>query len=411
MRTPTLQYLYLQKPLTLILLIAAIALSPWTGMGNGIALQDANTFIAFLEALLFIGYSFVFFGKRLRLPETFTAALVLITAFAAQSYFFCNAIEMFFSLMLLIGIIRLFKWEEDSWKTLPWIAIICLSIACILKGSMVLFLAFLIFGIYLILLHYPAKIFLSKILTAGILSAIIPSIFFITAKPEWMSWLPQTSGSYQSPFFYLTSLLLGLFPWAMYLIFSIFGISPSAEERRRKKQNRPLIVPTETEKKVYLFSTIVIICTLIVFSIVPEKMAVNISVLYPFAALFIGRYATFLTEYRTLVTRIFGFVLLFLSLIISVGFIASSFGFINLYEIAYSITDNPSIIGVSDILQNAFTYNNTLHWALFAVLLFAQGTMVYQLGKKVNIKILYACIGLFLAFSFFFNWILFSALE
>ena len=34
MRTPTLQYLYLQKPVTLIIVICIIAVIPWIGLGD-----------------------------------------------------------------------------------------------------------------------------------------------------------------------------------------------------------------------------------------------------------------------------------------------------------------------------------------------------------------------------------------
>ena len=34
MRTPTLQYLYLQKPVTMIIVICIIAVLPWIGLGD-----------------------------------------------------------------------------------------------------------------------------------------------------------------------------------------------------------------------------------------------------------------------------------------------------------------------------------------------------------------------------------------
>ena len=34
MRTPTLQYLYLQKPITMVIVICIISVLPWIGLGN-----------------------------------------------------------------------------------------------------------------------------------------------------------------------------------------------------------------------------------------------------------------------------------------------------------------------------------------------------------------------------------------
>ena len=410
MRTPTLQYLYLQKPLTLILIIAAIALFPWVGINNGINFEDSGSLIAYIEALLFIGYSFFFLGKRLRLPETFTAVLVLITAFSAQSYLFCNAKEMFYALFSLIGVAWLFKWEERSLVSIPWVSVLCLSIACIVKGGIILFIALLILGSYLILLHYPIRTVINKVFLLGISSAVIPILFHFFAQPEWVVLFSGSTGAKESIFFYLISLILGLFPWVIYLVFSIFGINLSAQKRREKKENRPLVVPTKEEQKLYLFSAIVVVGSFLVFSAYPQKRATDICFLYPFISLFIARYAIFLTEYRTLVTRIFGFVLLIASIFFSIIFLLTSLEIVNLYEIAFSNSNCLAFISVFELLQKTFTQPNFLYWALFCLLLFTQGTMIYQLGKKVNIKILYTCIGLFLVISLFFNWILFIAL-
>ena len=412
MRTPTLQYLYLQKPLTLILIIAALALLPWLALDNGhfFSFHEPHAAIAYLEALAFIGYSFVFLGRRLKLPEVFTASLVLITAFATQSYFFCNAVEMLFALLFLITIVTLFKWEENGLNNLPWAAILSLSFAAVIKGWGIIFLALLIFGAYILSRRYPAKTVIKSLLIVGILSAIIPTAVYFLYNPLWLRFAIISESTNESLSFYIAGLLWGLSPWVVYFIFSVFGINPSAAERRRKKENRPVTVATETEQKVYLYSMIIIGFVLIGFLILPGKKAATICLIYPFAALFIARYAIFLTEYRTRVTRIFGIVLLLFSLLFSIGFIGVSFGLLDLFKMAYSTTGNLAVITVFELLQRSFSMPNLLNWALFSVLLFAQVTLIYQLGKKVNIKILYSCIGLYLALAIFFNLTLFLQL-
>ena len=399
MRPPTLQYLYLQKPLTLILIIAGLALLPWLAIDNDIS----DTIVTYFGALAFIGYSFVFMGRRLKLPEAFTASLVLITTFATQSFFFCNAVEMLYALSLLIGIVSLFKWEESDWKQFPWAGLLTLSLAAIIKDGFTVFLALFIFGIYIIFLKYPVKELIKRVFQAGVLAAIIPTAIYLLPTPDWLCFIETPKNSAESVPAYLYGLVLGFAPWVVYLLFSVFGISPSAAERRRKKENRAVVEHTEKERKVYLFSIIVTVCTLAGFSLLFLKKEVSNSLLfpfYPFASLLIARYAIFLTEYRTRVTRIFGYALLFISLFISVPFLAPVFGIEQL---------------ISDFLQNNLLWGGNewfaiivshmspapLNWALFSVLLFAQGTTIYQLSKKVNIKILYSCIGLYLALMLF----------
>ena len=403
MRTPTLQYLYLQKPLTLILIIAGLALLPWLAVDSYklLTFDESHTIIAYFEALAFIGYSFVFMGRRLKLPEAFTASLVLITAFATQSYFFCNAVEMLYSLSFLIAIVALFKWEESNWTRFPWAGMLMLSLTVLIKGGFTLFLAVFIFGIYIILSGHSVKELVKRTLLAGVLSAIIPAAVFFLSTPDCLSFIETSKGSSEALPFYLYTLVLGFLPWVVYLLFSVFGISPSATERRRKKENRPVVEHTENERKVYLYSIIVIACTLIGFSVFPLKKGASISLLYPFASLFIARYATFLTEYRTRVTRIFGYVLLLFSALVSIGFLASSFGLIDLSQPVYK-PGSLVFVAFTQLARTALASSGPLNWALFFVLLFAQCTTIYQLSKKVNIKILYSCIGLYLAIVLFF---------
>ena len=409
MRPPTLQYLYLQKPLTLILIIAGLALLPWLAVDNYnlLAFKESHSIIAYFEALAFIGYSFVFMGRRLKLPEVFTASLVLITAFATQSYFFCNAVEMLYALLLLIGIVSLFKWEESGWSQFPWAGMLMLSLAAVIKDGFTIFLAVFIFGVYIIFLKHPVKELIKRVLLASVLAAIIPTIVYLLPTPDWLlrfTEMQMPNISAESVPVYLYSLVLGFAPWVVYLLFSVFGISPSAAERRRKKENRAVVEHTEKERKVYLFSIIVAVCTLIGFSLLSlkeEASNIMLSPFYPFASLLIARYATFLTEYRTRVTRIFSYALLFISLFISVPFLAPVFG---IEQLISDFLQSNSLLRVFDGWFTIITSRmlpTALNWALFSVLLFAQGTTIYQLSKKVNIKILYSCIGLYLALMLF----------
>jgi 4-amino-4-deoxy-L-arabinose transferase-like glycosyltransferase len=254
--------------------------------------------------------------------------------------------------------------------------------------------------------HYSIKIVLKRVATVGILSAIVPVAVFYLCPPNCLRFIATSKGADEPVWFYLTTLLWGLCPWIVYLLFSVFDISPSAAERRRKKENRPAVIATETEQKVYLYAVIVIAVALVGFSVLPAKKEASICLIYPFISLFIARYITFLTEYRTRVTRIFGEALLLISVLFSIGFVGVRFNLFSLSEIAWSI-GNAGVITVAELVQRSFAEPSPLNWALFSVLLFAQITLIYQLGKKVNIKILYSCIGLYLALVVFFYLTLF----
>ena len=400
MRPPTLQYLYLQKPLTLILIIAGLALLPWLAVDSGIS----HTIVTYFGALAFIGYSFVFMGRRLKLPEVFTASLVLITALATLCSLFNDCFEMFYVLCMLIAAVSLFKWEESKWKQFPWAGLLALSLATLYNGWFSLILVAFVFALYATMAGNPFKEVIKRTALVVILPAIIPAAFFLYTRPHPYWLYPPRTGSIDKVLYYFPPLIFGFALWIIYSLFSVFGISPSAAERRRKKENRPPVAePTETERKVYLFSIIVTICAFVGFSTTSYKKEINIVLIFPFLSLLIARYATFLTEYRTRVTRIFGYMLLLFSLLINAAFLASAFGVSYIFQSANSFIGKPSFWAkLAEIAESALTTPTPLSWALFSVLLFAQGTTIYQLSKKVNIKILYSCIGLYLAISLFF---------
>jgi len=412
MRPPTLQYLYLQKPLTLILIIAALALLPWLAVDNDMS----YTIVTYFGALAFVGYSFVFMGRRLKLPEAFTTSLVLITAFATQ----CGSValwrDMSYALCMLIAAVSFFKWEESKWKQFPWVGLLMLTLASVLKGWFSIALAALVFTTYAKMVGNPFKEVIKRTALVATLPAIVTALvfLFIAPYPFWNGVIKGISSSPVIPvIYYLSTLIFSFIPWVVYSLFSVFGISPSAAERRRKKENRPPVVePTGIERKVYLFSGIIIAYTLIGFSCFMQKSGLIFIVpIFPFVSLFIARYATFLTEYRTRVTRIFGYVLLLFSLLINAVFLASAFGMGYMFQPASGLAGGSVLLAkLAEIAESALSSPTPLSWALFSVLLFAQGTTVYQLSKKVNIKILYSCIGLYLAITLFFYASFFLAL-
>ena len=129
MRTPTLQYLYLQKPITLVVFICIISVLPWIGIGDfstkgepreaavAVSMIETGNWVlpqtyadefaykppmshwlmaAFsypqgyvneftsrlpsaISFIVLVSFMLVFFGRRTRFQEAFIAALLLIT--------------------------------------------------------------------------------------------------------------------------------------------------------------------------------------------------------------------------------------------------------------------------------------------------------------------------------------------
>lgn len=232
MRTPGLQYLYLQKPLTLLIVIATISVIPWIGLGeyytkgepreaavsipmmkgevvlpNAYAdefaykppLQHWLTAVFSLpqgkvtpftsrlpSALAFIfmiGFYFLFFGQKLKKGhEAFIASLIMITCFELHRAAMTSRVDMLLTSFMVVGMICLFFWAEDKrLKGLPWYIPLLLACASLAKGPVGIVLPLLVFGIYLLLARYKFSAILTKLTLVGALSFIPLLIWYYFA--------------------------------------------------------------------------------------------------------------------------------------------------------------------------------------------------------------------------------------
>ncbi len=232
MRPYTLQYFYLQKPLTLTLCIAAISVLCWIGMGAfytkgepreaSVAVsmvEDGNWILpkvyadefaykpplthwmmavfslpqgkvdvftarlpAALSFIVMIGGCFLFFGRRVRFQQAFLACLILITCFELHRAAMTARVDMTLTAFIVIGLIGLFKWEEKkALQGFPWITTLILSGGILAKGPVGAILPLLVFGVYLLFLRYNFWKIAGKCLLILIAALILPAIWYYLA--------------------------------------------------------------------------------------------------------------------------------------------------------------------------------------------------------------------------------------
>ena len=232
MRPYTLQYFYLQKPLTFLLCIAVISVLCWIGMGAFSTKgepREASASVSIVEdghwilpevyagefaykpplmhwmtavfslpkgkvdlftarlpsALSFIamvGFCFLFFGRRVRFQQAFLACLIMITCFELHRAAMTSRVDMTLTALIVIGLIGLFNWEEKySIKGFPWIATVILSGAILVKGPVGAVLPLLVFGIYLLFLRYNFWKMAGKCLMVLLAASILPAIWYYLA--------------------------------------------------------------------------------------------------------------------------------------------------------------------------------------------------------------------------------------
>ena len=232
MRPPTLQYFYLERPMTLLICIAIFSVLLWIGMGefytkgepreaavavsmveNGqwtlpevyadefaykpplahwlmaifsLPSDDVTPFTSRLPSALafisLIAFSFVFFGKNVRFQESFLAALIMLTAFELHRGAMTARVDMLLTFLIVLSLQRLFRWEER--KTLngfPWLLCFLLGLAALTKGPVGIVLPLLVFGVYLLFLRYNFWKIVGKLLPVALLASVLPLTWYVFA--------------------------------------------------------------------------------------------------------------------------------------------------------------------------------------------------------------------------------------
>ena len=234
MRTPTLQYLYLQKPLVLLLFITIISVC-WIYKGDfytkgepreasvASSMVEKNAWIlpkvyadeiaykpplahwlmaifslpqgsvsvlsarlpAAIAFVWLIGACFLFFGRRIRSTEAFLTCMLLITSFELHRAAMTARVDMLLTMLIVYGLFCLFRWEENKkLKGFPILAVIILSCAALTKGPVGIVLPLFVFGVYLLLLKYNFWKITGKFVLIALASMILPAIWYYLAYKQ-----------------------------------------------------------------------------------------------------------------------------------------------------------------------------------------------------------------------------------
>ena len=471
MRTPTLQYLYLQKPVTMVIIICIISVLPWIGLGDFSTKgepREASVAISMLEtgnwvlpqvyanefaykppmahwlmaafsypqgyvseftsrlpsALAFIclmGCTLVFFGRRMRFQQAFIATLLLLTCVEIHRAAMTTRVDMLLTTFTVLGLYRMFRWEDKlELKGLPVIIPLLLGCAVLTKGPVGIILPLFVFGIYLLMLRrYDLKTIFKALLYVGVASSFLPLLWYIAAwKQGGDEFLNVVLAENFGRFFHLSTpdinyelghengvwynfvtLAGGFAPWTVFFFFSLFGLRWKLKKVSFKqiiKDGWERICSMEKEK---LFSLVALVCIIFFYSLPSSKRSVYLMPAYPFIAIFLAQYALYITEYRTKVTRVFAAVLVSITIVIAIAAGLTMTGVINPATIASQYTSRPSTLLQVRAASGMFSSCDGLTISIVVVVCFALIMALYQMFKKVNIKILYSAIALTFAIN------------
>lgn len=472
-----LQTLYLQKPLLLILLIAALSTLPWIGLGDfytkgepreaalavsmiekgewvipsnyadefaykpplnhwliaGFSLAltkgEVTPFTSRLPSALafiaMIGICFMFFARRRPILEAFVSCLILITCFEIHRAAMTTRVDMVLTFFLVAGLIQMYTWYEKKRITQLISVWLLLSMATLTKGPVGVLLPCMIFGVYFLLQKENFFKATLKCVIAGLPAFIIPLIWYYAAyeiKGELffdrvfyenfgrflhMQAADVNAGyelGHEGPFWvYFAYLVSGFLPWTILLIISLFFLKYSKPNGSVKQILTNAFNKIMAMDKVLLFSFIVIIISLVFYSIPVSKRSVYIMLIYPFIAIFIARFFIYLTEMKPAAIRISTSILLTISIVALLIVALAYTGIIDVEAIAGKFAKREKTLLDIKIFSDMFQNPGWLGLLGITVLLWAVVNSIYLLRKKINVKILMAGFGLMLAINIFMD--------
>lgn len=471
MRTPTLQYLYLQKPVTMVIVICIISVLPWIGLGDfstkgepreaavAVSMIETGNWIlpqvyanefaykpplahwlmatfslpqghvseftsrlpSALAFIMLIGFSLVFFGKRLRFQQAFIATLLLITCIEIHRAALTTRVDMLLTTFIVIGLFQLYRWEDKlELKGVPILIPALLGCAVLTKGPVGVILPLFVFGVYLLMLRkYSYLVIFKALVYAGISSMFLPLLWYVAAwKQGGDTFLNVVLAENFGRFFHLSTpnlhyglghengvwynfmtLAAGFIPWTIFFFFSLFGLKLHKTEKSVKEILKDVWNKIQSMEKEKLFSLVALVCIIFFYSIPSSKRSVYLMPAYPFIAIFLAQYTLYITEYRTKVTRIFAAFLASVTAVVMIAIVLTMTGAIDPVKIASQYTNRQVTLEAVGLVSNMFAHPSGLTICILLVLLAILATVYYQMFKKINIKILYATIALSFAIN------------
>ena len=471
MRTPTLQYLYLQKPITMVIVICIISVLPWIGLGDfstkgepreaavAVSMLETGNWVlpqvyanefaykpplahwlmaaaslpqgyvseftsrlpSALAFIILIGFTLVFFGKRLRFQQAFIVTLLLITCIEIHRAAMTTRVDMLLTTFIVIGLYQLYRWEDKlELKGVPIAIPALLGCAVLTKGPVGIILPLFVFGVYLLMLRkYSYLVIFKALLYAGISSIFLPLLWYVAAwKQGGDTFLNVMLAENFGRFFHLSTpdihynlghengvwynfmtLAAGFVPWTIFFFFSLFGLKLHKPEKSVKEILASTWNNIRSMEKEKLFSLVALVCIIFFYSIPSSKRSVYLMPAYPFIAIFLAQYTLYITEYRTKVTRVFAAFMASITAVVVIAVALTMAGAIDPVKIASQYTSRQSTLETVELVSNMFAYPCGLTICILIVLLAILATVYYQMFKKINIKILYATIALAFAIN------------
>lgn len=294
---------------------------------------------------------FVFYARRRGTEIAFVAALVTLTNFEVHRAGVNCRVDMLLAAFMVTALYALYRWTERDLRGLPWVALVCLGGAALVKGPVGVVLPCMACGAYVLLRGGSPVRTVLKFFCTGMLG-LVPLLLWY-----WAAWREPAGGqrfleliyeenvlrftgqmSYEShvnPWHYnVLTLLTGFLPYTLLPLVAL----PLLPVRRlrggvhlsgfgRESIGR-FAARLRSMDPVRLYTLVCIVVMFVFYCIPKSKRSVYLLPLYPFIAYYVAEFLLCLARRRPAALRLWGGLLSVVAVALPVALVAVRAGWV-----------------------------------------------------------------------------------
>lgn len=278
---------------------------------------------------------FVFFAKRKNANMALLATLLSLTAFEVHRAGINCRVDMVNTAFMVGALFLMFRWWERGKRSMPWLAILCMSGATLTKGPVGMLLPCAVMGVFMLTQRESLWSAVWRLGLTALLSLVLPLCWYYAAYlqggDEFLRLVKEENidrllgkmayESHENPFWYnFLTLITGWLPYTLLFVFSLFVLP----WKRFSKSGFMQSVRRAEPMQVFVWLAFGLI--LFFYCIPKSKRSVYLLPCYPFMAWLMAQYVVWLVANRLSAVKVYAWLMSVLGVVLSVAFVVLKTG-------------------------------------------------------------------------------------
>lgn len=343
--------------------------------------------------ILMVVGGFCFISKRKDESTAFIASLLTLTSFEVHRAGYACRVDMVLTACIVGSMYLMCRWWECGKRGLPWVAILLMSAGTLTKGPIGIILPCLVMAVFMLVQREKLWSTVWRLALVAVLSLVLPLCWYYAAyqqggdafltlvmEENFGRFMGKMSyESHENPFWYnFVTLITGWLPWTLLVLLSLFFLPWKTFSKSK------FIQSVRKADKLQTFLWLAFLIVLVFYCIPKSKRSVYLLPCYPFIAVLLAEYITWLRSLsRKLIVSYLG-ILLVICAALTGAFIAVRGGWEPsfLFQGKHAAENMSYLVALRDRPMNMFW------WTFIALPLYTLLVGSACLLQKKNLKVI-----------------------